>query len=502
MGNDELEQWVGRLAEARVTCIGDVMLDRFVYGTVSRISPEAPIPVLQVKHEHESLGGVGNVARNLSSIGAHCRLIAAIGDDASGREVADLLAKLPNCRSELTTSPTLRTTTKCRYISGSQHMLRIDRESPAPAADRTGAHLPSVAGDLGGVVVISDYGKGVVTKENVRAVIREAVLLGAIVIVDPKGRDFSRYSNATIVTPNRNELREATGMAVESIDEVNAAARSLINRFGFRFVLTTLSEQGMLLTAAEGPTEHLAAEARDVYDVSGAGDTVVAVLAASLSIGLSPLQGAQLANVAGGIVVGKVGTAVVRPEELVAALRKRSVRVQDKIVSAIRAQEIIDRWRRDGKRVGFTNGCFDLLHPGHVSLLTNSAAKVDRLVVGLNSDASVRRLKGPTRPVQTETARAVVLASLESVSLVVIFEEDTPEKLLHVLRPDALIKGADYTIAAVVGADFVHSYGGQVLLIDLVPHQSTTTLVQRINAGDSPLPSASDAKHSGSGALS
>lgn len=480
---DDLLSFVSRLADAKVTCIGDVMLDRFVYGEVDRISPEAPIPVLRVTHEHDVLGGAGNVVQNLTAVGATCRLYSVVGDDPSGARVRELLQALPSCEPHLTVSRHIITPTKCRYIARPQQMLRVDRETLRAAARDPGSQDDrawSLVQDLDSVVVLSDYGKGVLHARLLRTVIDRARQDKRLVVVDPKGTDYSRYAGANYITPNRAELNRATGMPTATLDEVAAAARALINQHDFDAVVATLSEQGILLVRRYGPLEHFAAEAREVYDITGAGDTVVAIFAAALAIGAALPIAVRLGNVAAGIVVGKVGTASVRPDELLRALRFHSPDPEEKVVDLEQARHYVSRWRQEGKRIGFTNGCFDLLHPGHIALLNNAASKVDYLIVGLNSDSSVSRLKGPSRPLQQEGSRAIVLAALCSVALVVVFPEDTPERLIRELRPDLLIKGADYTIDAVIGAEFVQSYGGEVLLVDIVPQHSTTRLVRQI----------------------
>jgi D-beta-D-heptose 7-phosphate kinase/D-beta-D-heptose 1-phosphate adenosyltransferase len=301
-----------------------------------------------------------------------------------------------------------------------------------------------------------------------------------IVVVDPKGVDYAAYRGATLIKPNRRELGEATKRPVGSDEEITSAARALAEEHGFAAVLVSLSQDGMMLVEAGGATHRLAAEAREVYDVSGAGDTVVAVLAAALAAGASFHDAARLANVAAGIVVGKVGTAVVHANELIETLVDRDTLATRKVLPLTLAEDHVARWRRNGLKIGFTNGCFDLLHPGHVSLLSQARAASDRLVVGLNSDASVQRLKGANRPVQNEAARGAVLASLASVDLVVLFDEDTPEALIAALRPDVLVKGADYRLDQVVGGDFVRSYGGTVMLAELLPGFSTTATIARL----------------------
>ena len=482
MRMDELTSIVPHLAQGCITCVGDIMLDQFVYGAVERISPEAPIPVLRVVRETAVLGGLGNVARNLAALGAACHVISVVGNDSVGLQVRGLLGELDGCHAELLVNPTGATTVKTRCIAGNQQIVRVDREHAFEMTPHFTTQVLATTRQVAkNVLVISDYGKGVLTPEVTTALIGDARTAGKTVIVDPKGSDYRRYRGASIITPNRLELAQATRMPAASDSEVIAAARYLIETCEIDVVLATLSEHGMLLVHKDGTAEHLAAEAREVYDVSGAGDTVVATLAAALAVGTPLLQAARLANTAAGIVVGKVGTATASAAELMHTLRKQGAHsAEDKIVARAEAAQIVEDWRQKGLRIGFTNGCFDLLHPGHVTLLAQARQKVDRLVVGLNSDDSVSRLKGPQRPIQAEFARATVLASLQSVDLLVIFGEDTPRELIEALRPAVLIKGGDYTTETVVGADFVQSYGGEVVLIDLVAQHSTTRLVNRM----------------------
>jgi D-beta-D-heptose 7-phosphate kinase/D-beta-D-heptose 1-phosphate adenosyltransferase len=488
-----LSDWIDRLADGRVLCVGDVMLDRFVQGDVTRVSPEAPIPVLRIRRESAMLGGAGNVARNLVGLGTGVVFLSVVGDDAAGAEVGRLLDDLAGVEAHVIAEPARPTTLKTRFVAGGQQLLRADAESTAALSGAAADALLSAARDAlprCGALVLSDYGKGVLTEAVTRALIDMARAAGVPVVVDPKGADHRRYAGATVVTPNRSELSEATaGHATDSDASVEAAARLLIGACDLESVLATRSQEGMTLVPADGPAEHLPTEAREVFDVSGAGDTVVATLAAALAAGAPLSAGARLSNTAAGLVVAKVGTAAIAAADLSAALHHQDLaRAEDKVVRLETLTETVDRWRRLGLRVGFTNGCFDLLHPGHVSLLAQARAACDRLVVGLNSDASVRRLKGPARPVQGEAARATVLASLADVDRVVIFGEDTPLRLINALKPDVLVKGADYSVETVVGADIVQGYGGRVLLARLEDgHSTTATLARATAGGEAPL---------------
>ncbi|MCW9040414.1 MAG: D-glycero-beta-D-manno-heptose-7-phosphate kinase [Rhodospirillales bacterium] len=482
----ELAAFVAAFGNARVLCVGDAILDHFIYGSVERISPEAPIPVLRIEREDSMLGGAGNVVRNLVSLGAEVHFISVVGDDPAAQQVRDLLSALGVDENGLKTDASRRTSIKTRYVGAHQQMLRTDRETVAPLPEETRATLVAAVRDglAGcGVMVLSDYGKGVLEGGVAAELIALAQAANCPVIVDPKGADYTRYRGATLVTPNRKELSEAAGMPANDDDAVVSAAQRLRDGCGVAAVLATRSQDGMTLLDEGGGIHHLKAEARDVFDVSGAGDTVVATMAAAMGGGVPILAGAEIANAAAGIVVGKVGTAAVQADDLVAALHHRDLSdAEARVVTLETASERTARWRAQGFKVGFTNGCFDLLHPGHVSLLKQARGACDRLVVGLNSDASVKRLKGAERPIQNEAARATVLSSLASVDLVVIFGEDTPRELIAALTPDVLVKGADYTVDTVVGADIVQGYGGSVLLADLEQGFSTTGTISRINS--------------------
>jgi D-beta-D-heptose 7-phosphate kinase/D-beta-D-heptose 1-phosphate adenosyltransferase len=459
------------------------MLDRYVYGAVNRVSPEAPIPIISVERDVAMPGGAGNVVRNLTALGAAVAFVSVVGDDQAGSDLTGLIGGQPNVEPWLLVQGGRTTTTKTRYIAQGQQLLRADHEVVAQIHPKLAERLVRITQDAltaTTVTVLSDYNKGVLTGDVAARIIAAARTIGRRVVVDPKGRDYARYAGADVITPNRRELAEATGMPVDTEKDLVAAAQSLRTAHGFGAVLVTRSEDGMSLVMDGGPF-HYPAEAADVFDVSGAGDTVVATLAAGMAAGLDLPIAARLANIAAGIVVGKVGTAVARESDLLAALSPHGGALR-KVVTREQAAEQVERWRQRGWRTGFTNGCFDLLHPGHVHLLEQARSRCDRLVVALNSDASVRRLKGATRPVQSEAARAAVLGSVAAVDLVCIYDEDTPEATLQAIRPDLLVKGSDYTLGTVVGADFVQGYGGEVMLADLLPGFSTTATVQRLRS--------------------
>ncbi len=474
---------VGGLKKARVLCIGDVMLDHFKYGSIDRISPEAPIPVLNVERQDTMLGGAGNVVRNLVALGAGARFVTIVGKDGDGRDIARQI-KGHGIKETPIIDDGRRTSTKTRYIAGVQQVLRADRETAHPLDAKTEAKLlqAAKAGMRGcKAVILSDYGKGVLSGGIAAKIINIARHAKKAIIVDPKGTDFGRYRGADVITPNQSELAAATGLKTETDADVIKAARRLIRDHRLGAVLVTRSAKGMTVVPTEARPLHLAAETQEVFDVSGAGDTVAATIAAALGAGADLTDAAALANVAAGIVVGKVGTAAVLTADLIAALHHRDLSsAEAKVLSQDQAKDMIGLWRRQGHKIGFTNGCFDLLHPGHVSLLKQSRRACGRLVVGLNADASVTKIKGLGRPVQSETARAAVLASLESVDAVVIFAEKTPINLIKAFKPDVLVKGADYDIEAVVGADVVKKYGGRVKLAKLEPGHSTSATIARM----------------------
>ncbi|HST76474.1 MAG TPA: D-glycero-beta-D-manno-heptose-7-phosphate kinase [Acetobacteraceae bacterium] len=472
---------IRRLSRTSVLVVGDVMLDRYAYGEVQRISPEAPVPILTVERETAMPGGAGNVVRNLTAINAAVAFVAVVGDDQAGSDLTGLVGGQPGVEPWLLVQSGRATTVKTRYVANGQQLLRADQEDARPIPAKLAERMLRIARDgmaATSITVLSDYGKGLMAGSVAKQLIDVAHQTGRRVIVDPKGLDYGRYAGADIITPNRRELSEATGMPISTEAEIVAAARVLRTAHGFGAVLVTRSEDGMTLLDDHG-AHHFPAEAKEVFDVSGAGDTVVATLAAGLAGGLDLPVAVRLANIAAGIVVGKIGTAVAREAELMAAISPEGGALR-KVVSREAAAEQVERWRRMGYRTGFTNGCFDLLHPGHVHLLEQARAACDRLVVGLNSDSSVRRLKGPTRPVQPEAARAAVLASLAAVDLVCVFDEDTPVELIAALRPELLVKGADYAVEDVVGHEMVEGWGGRIMLAQLLPGHSTTATVARL----------------------
>lgn len=478
-----LYDYMANLSSGRVLVVGDLMLDRYIYGAVDRISPEAPVPVLKVKQRSEMAGGAANVAGNVASLGTDVGLVGFVGEDVAGNALRDFAARFGVDGKGLVQRRECPTTIKTRLVAQNQQIMRMDEElvTKSSPEDRF-LLLEKIKENLAGVDVLtlSDYGKGVLTNGIACEVISAARQAGCMVLVDPKGRDYTRYRGADIITPNLNELAEATGMPVHGDQAVVSACRSLIGHCGFKAVVATRGKEGLSVVTAE-TIEHIPTSAREVFDVSGAGDTVLATLSCALAGGVPLVEAARLANTAGGLVVGKIGTSRITRAELAAVLLRQEAGFDDsKIHLFEEASRRIAEWRGEGLKIGFTNGCFDLLHPGHISLLRQARQACDRLVVGLNSDDSVRKLKGPLRPVQNEIARATVLASLTSVDMVVIFHDDTPLRLIEAFRPDVLVKGADYRLDQVVGADVVVAAGGTVVLAMLSAGHSTSMTLEHL----------------------
>ncbi len=473
-----------------VLCIGDLMLDEFVYGEVSRISPEAPAPVIAAQRSETNIGGAGNVARNIASLGGRCIFVGLIGEDDSGAKLKQALAQENAIESVLVRDASRPTTRKVRFVSEhfSTHMLRADWELAQPASGEIeqkliDAILPLVP--RADIVLLSDYAKGVLTARVIRNVIDAAKKLNKRVIVDPKSANFAIYRGATLLTPNRKEFAEATRSRADT-DQRHCRCRA-----GRDAACRLRGDAGDAKRARhdagarKGEAIHVPALPVKVRDVSGAGDTVAATLALTLAAGADWETALRMANAAAAVAVSKKGTAIVTPPELRRRILPHAfLAAEEKIVGDGASLDAhLAEWRKQGLRVGFTNGCFDILHPGHVKVLTAARGACDRLIVGLNSDASVKRLKGEGRPVQDERARAEVLAALEAVDLVVFFEEDTPIELIAQIKPSVLVKGGDYTREQVVGHEIVEAHGGVVMLVDILPGFSTTSLVDRARAG-------------------
>ncbi len=469
-----------RFPRVRVWVVGDVMLDEYVEGAVARVSPEAPVPVVAVDRTFHRPGGAANVACNLTALGASVRLCGVAGDDPAG---ASLLAACHAAGIDtvaLARGDRWVTPRKLRVIAHHQQLLRLDWEAVAPVNPADAAALLARWDDGAAApdaLVLSDYAKGFFEPTTVRAVIDRGRALGVPVLVGPKRRDFGVYRGASVVAPNLHELESAVGRSL-ALSEVEPVARAVMSSAGLGAMVITLGEHGMIAVPDRAPAVRIPALRREVYDVTGAGDTALAVLALALASGAGLADAAGIANAAAGVAVGKLGASVVRMDELVAAL---DLGPADKVLATPEAlTERLAWWRLQGRAVVFTNGCFDLLHAGHLALLTRARAEGDVLLVGLNGDGSVARLKGPGRPAMPWTERAALLAALGCVDGVVGFDDDTPRALIDEVRPDVLVKGADYRVEDVVGRDTVEAAGGRVVLVPTVPGRSTTATLERL----------------------
>ncbi len=470
-----------RACDLVVWVVGDVMLDEYAIGDVARISPEAPVPVVRVQRVEDRLGGAANVARQAAVLGARVTLAGLVGRDAAGSRVLDL------CRESgidvravrpLEARPTSR---KLRGLARNQQLVRLDWEDTSPCAGEDAQWMIErlAEGRVPDVIILSDYAKGVLTPRLLDGMRAFATSCGARIVADPKQRDFGAYRGAVAVTPNFHELELAAGRSIDPGDtaSIAACAQSLAADAGIDALVVTRGGRGMLVVPAHGPHQAISARGRALFDPTGAGDTVVAVVAVALAAGATLVEAAHIANAAAGISVGRIGAVSVTADEIVGFLGGESThKLLDRGELAAQAEQ----WRKTGKRIVLTNGCFDLLHAGHLSLLQQAAQFGDILVLAINSDASVRRLKGPERPLIAERERAAMLAALGCVDAVTIFEEETPLGVIEAVRPDVLVKGQDYRIGQVVGRELVEATGGSVVLVPLVPGKSTTALIDRI----------------------
>ncbi len=475
-------------SQTQILVVGDVMLDRYNWGEVRRISPEAPVPVVRVLEKSMVLGGAGNVAANLAGLGCSVDVIGLCGDDQAGELLNNLFSE-KNIKAFLIEDKLRTTTTKTRIMAKGQQLFRLDEEVPGPVtSDIAGKVITAIEKRIPScqAVILSDYGKGLLqSKDLCNNIIDLCRKQDLPIIVDPKGADWDRYQKATAVTPNTAELTLVTKLTLERDEKVLAsAARDVRQRFNLDWLLVTRGPKGMYLTGPDNLELQIPAMAREVFDVSGAGDTVIATLSAGLATGLPFPDAADLANTAASIVVGKLGTQPVTKAELESVIRMNDARNQTPghvyPIPLDTARIQVKSWRASGNRIVFTNGCFDLLHPGHINLLHQARALGDRLVIGLNTDASVKRLKGEKRPILSETDRASMLNALECVDLVVLFDEDTPIELIKTLKPEILVKGADYKPEEVVGREEVESFGGKVCLVELLEGYSTTGIANKV----------------------
>ncbi|MCH2346066.1 MAG: bifunctional D-glycero-beta-D-manno-heptose-7-phosphate kinase/D-glycero-beta-D-manno-heptose 1-phosphate adenylyltransferase HldE [Pseudomonadales bacterium] len=461
---------------AKLLVIGDVMLDRYWHGSASRVSPEAPVPVVQVANREDRPGGAGNVALNIAALGSAVRLVGVVGDDESGLELLSRL-KAAGVYCDFLQSEEKPTITKLRIISQHQQLIRLDFEKAFEASDIIGLQdkAKSLVDDSQ-VMVLSDYGKGAL--QDIIDLIDLGRSRNIPIIVDPKGADFTKYRGATLITPNLTEFEAVVGGSDNEDEFVNKGLR-LVRELNLEAILITRGEHGMTLIRPDSPELHLPARAQEVFDVTGAGDTVISVLAASMAAGDGLADATALANLAAGLVVGKLGTAAISGPEL----RRAMLADQNSgrgVMTAEQLQIVVQDSKAHGEKIIFTNGCFDIIHAGHVGYLAEAKRLGDRLVVAINDDDSAHRLKGEGRPINPVERRMAVLAGLEAVDWVVSFSEDTPEPLLESLQPEVLVKGGDYTMDQVVGADYVKSYGGVVRVLEFLDNCSTSAIMEKI----------------------
>jgi D-beta-D-heptose 7-phosphate kinase / D-beta-D-heptose 1-phosphate adenosyltransferase len=479
----DIENFLSRLSKVRALVIGDLMLDEYLWGRTERISPEAPVQVVDVVREDLRLGGAGNVICNLAALGCEVHVASVLGEDEDGRRLRSMLAEKGIGTEWLFSAPGRVTGRKTRILASNQQMLRFDRESrnaiSAELVTSLKEHILRAAPEFQ-VIIVSDYLKGVLTEELLQETIACARRHALPVVVDPKGNDYHKYRGATVLTPNRKEAQSASGITITDESSLLNAGRKLREEYDLDALVLTRSEEGMSLFFRDGRLENLPTEAREVFDVTGAGDTVLAFIGAGLACGLPLEDAARIANLAAGVVVGKVGTSTVLPDELLEAAARLHHDSDLKIRGREALSTILAGERQRGKKVVFTNGCFDLLHVGHVKYLQRARQLGDLLVLGLNSDDSIRRLKGPKRPLIDQYERAHILAALNCIDYVIVFDEDTPLELISALRPDILVKGGDYTPEGVVGKDLVESWGGRVELIQFVEGKSTSSIIDRI----------------------
>ena len=473
--------------ECHILVVGDLMLDRYLWGDVKRISPEAPVPVFQVKNRSEVRGGAGNVVSNLIGLGAMVSVIGVRGADESGRRLSALM-KHKNIRDLSIESPERPTITKTRIVSSGQQLIRLDEEEIKPISAEDVKEVTRLIDENFkevDAIVLSDYGKGLLQSQGLtQAAIQIGRNHGIPIFVDPKGRDWERYRGATCITPNSREIEVYDGLPIENNDQLRSAMERTIGKLDLSWLLVTRGASGMCLMCKNCVPLFISTQARQVFDVSGAGDTVISTLALAVASKINYPDAARLANLAAGVVVGKVGTQPINLFELRTALRTSDATLNGYFHNKVFTQDTaliqVEAWKANKQKIVFTNGCFDLLHPGHIHLLNKAKDLGQRLVVGLNADVSVTRLKGPTRPILNEQDRASILGSLDCVDMVVLFNEDTPENLIAMLKPDILAKGADYKIDQVVGREIVESYGGKVQLVEVLEGYSTTNIAKKV----------------------
>ena len=479
----KVERFFTRLSDLRVLVVGDLMLDEYVWGKVERISPEAPVQVVDVYSDDLRLGGAGNVINNLVALGVAVSVASILGDDADGCLLQQKLEQLGVDTAAVVRESGRTTSRKTRVMANNQQIVRIDRETRAEITagqieqltNSVCAALPSCQ-----VILVSDYLKGVLPETFLQGIMAAGRDAGIPVVVDPKGSDFQKYRGATVLTPNRKEAQLASGTVIDNEASLCKVGHALRIALDLQTLVLTRSEEGMSLFSRDGRDEHMPTEAREVFDVSGAGDTVLSLIGVGLAAGLTMQEAAWISNVAAGIVVAKIGTSTVSPAEILNTIGRQHKDSDLKIHDCLELAKLLDERRSQGDKIVFTNGCFDLMHVGHVKYLQAARKLGDLLVLGLNSDDSIRRLKGEKRPLIEQSERAHIMAALNCVDYIVIFNEDAPLEVISSLRPDILVKGGDYSLDGVVGRELVESYGGRVELIQFVDGRSTSNIINKI----------------------
>jgi D-beta-D-heptose 7-phosphate kinase/D-beta-D-heptose 1-phosphate adenosyltransferase len=480
-----LSESLSQLVDTPVLVVGDLMIDEYVWGHVNRVSPEAPVQIVESEREEHTLGGAGNVVKNLVSLEAQVFVSSVVDTGDTGTLIVKELRKLGLQSSGVFKNPDKVSSRKTRILSleNSQQILRVDRESALPISEKDEHNILGYLDTHIGrfkAIVLSDYAKGVLTESLIQQIIARARGKDIPVIVDPKGSAYEKYRGASIITPNKREAETVLNTHIENDETLQRTGRSLLNRLKTDAILITLGKDGMVLFEKGRKTLQIPARRKEVFDVTGAGDTVISLLGLGVASGLPLREAIEIANIAAGIVVGKIGTATVTLQEIIDDVLQHTLYSSNKVLELKALNRIVEDRRSGGKQIVFTNGCFDILHMGHTSFLQQARQLGDLLIVGLNSDESVRRLKGPHRPVVPMKERAAILSSLAGVDYITIFDEDTPINLIRTLKPDVLVKGDDYKKEEVVGGEIVESYGGKVELIKLLKGVSTTSIIERI----------------------
>tara|TARA_B100000315_G_C14538921_1_gene569847 strand:- start:163 stop:1623 length:1461 start_codon:yes stop_codon:yes gene_type:complete len=471
-----------KITNAKIFCLGDLMLDKYIIGSSQRISPEGPIPILDIKKEVNMLGGVGNVARNLGTIGIKTYLVGLLGNDEIGN-IIEKKIKQRNIVTKLFKDNNRPTTLKTRFIANDQQILRTDKETLTPISLSLEKKILKESRKMilnSDSIILSDYGKGLLTQNILKEIICFANKNKKPIILDPKGNNLDNYKGVTILTPNINELELVAKKKLNNKDEIVEVSRKIIKKYNFKHMLITRGKLGMLLVSSNNKVINLDTEAKQIYDVSGAGDTVTSFLAACLGSSITIDNSIKIANSAAGIVVSKSGTSVAHLSELILSLNK-NVNYSSKINDRTEANNIIKFWIKKKELIGFTNGCFDYLHPGHVLLLKQAKKNCTKLIVAVNSDSSVKKIKGPNRPKQSQDIRSKVLAAIKYVDLIIIFNEKSPIKLIKQIKPSLLVKGSDYKENKIVGAKLVKLFGGKILRVKIFKDFSSSLIIEEIS---------------------